>query len=421
MRSFTVLVGLAAAACGHAKAAPVTSSPVSSSPAAAPNPAHGVSRFRAWIVERAAGEGLVVDAWWEDDLDRDGALDRVAKLCRPNSSEQAWYVVETSGGDHFVAEHASWGFSSVCPDEPRASSDASLPWRTRATGSIVLAQSGKRGDLEERHLAVRDRALVTVFEVGGGAEHPHGWGGPTHVLRTEIDWERGVRFRRREPLDADGFWARDEAAAIVPVRVAGARSSTGPPTWFEVTDGRAWWRGPKDASLSLVAETRKRGIAVRIAIIDDHALPVADSADLSGRDHDVLALWWCVPETPEACTEDAPGLRSMLVAFDVDGEPVTRSAFPSSGQGTPPVRRVGGGVIELMFELPAGIRTIDFAAELRDRDGRGDDTTVATARVHHGDLASLGALVVLEGGGRWPLAGRPLGATDTIIAPQQIE
>jgi hypothetical protein len=424
MRTVVVLLTVLASACGGttSSAAPRASPADGASIDGDVDVAQAERRFRDWIVARGAAEGLTVDAWWSDDLDLDGTPDRIAKLCRAGDTDHAWYVVETAGAARHVAEHASWGHSSVCPSDEGVGEPRPLPaWGTAAQGSIALIQSGKRGDYEEKHVAVRDGALVSIFDASAGQDHPDPDDNHVvHMVYGEYDWERGVRFTLREPFDSEGFWARDEAAALVPVAPAGATWKA--PVWTEVIAGRAWWRGAEDAALSIRAERWARGITVTVELTDDRMISLAPSASADESDVDELTLRWCVPVrgNGDRCVGADAALREVRVTFDDQGGIAGRSwGFDGADDVVPPLRSPRRGVVELTLELDERevLGTIPFAAEFVDRDGGHDVSTIASARVHHGDVASLGALIMREEGSRWPVAGRRVIDGETIIAP----
>jgi hypothetical protein len=225
--------------------------------------------------------------------------------------------------------------------------------------------------------------------------------------------------------DEPGAKDREYAIVLVQPKDAPPRKSVGKVRTF-TTLGKT--QGPSDATLDVKAELVGDHVAITMAIGDDKDIPLAvataSDADLLKSDH--VEVWY------QTGKEEAQ-VRQLGIARLADGTVHARWLFPREGkaakalpksQGTktapvalPKVTSPAPGTFVL--EVPAsdlfagqpftrGERNeIRFTAAFSDTDvaGRRQETLVATSLLEWGKWESLGKLVWLANGARFPRFG----------------
>jgi hypothetical protein len=345
----------------------------------------------------ARGLSLTVDWVSEAQLDEDPAREHLARLCDPqDASSGGLYVLEQAPG-------VLWSVSSLsthgaCPSTPPGKE----PLPTSLSLSVDEYRVWASGDL-----AFREGRPVLLHSSEGGASGPSVDQGPGTYSSSE-NWDRLTFSAGTSGSDAEGNPRETgSGGAIVPVLASPKAAATLPPTFNQVTSGRKWWTGEKDASVRVAALARSTShVRLRVQVRDDVALPAAkDMSDwaLLGTDH--LEIWWArnnIADTPA---------RQLAVARTGEGGVLARWLHPEGL--TEPLPEVALDGDTLLVDLPLaslGVTApeaawqVAFTVAFSDADeaGVGQQTLVATSGLRWNAPHTFGRLVSFPGHTRYP-------------------
>ena len=266
--------------------------------------------FRQWVERWAtARHGGAVD-WWSADLDGDHEADDIAVVCLPRA------VGGWDDPGHAILIEDAHGKRLAYGDPLRDSDDGpcelpSGPPAFRRTAERTLVdEDGDNRVHSSTTFALRDGALAKLSEsnnVFRNCRYDDGTG---------TDWTRLERYASSITERAADGWQlqtdgqadcvtvseerRDEALLLVTSRPMAL------PTYQVPVRGKSLWRGPADASFSVVVmQPDTRTLAITLGRTDDKQVDAAAKSEeaLAAADH--FEVWM--------------GIRSLRVARAIDG------------------------------------------------------------------------------------------------------
>jgi len=202
--------------------------------------------------------------------------------------------------------------------------------------------------------------------------------------------------------DDDGLSAE---GAIFLVEKKGTPELEGlPPAQTYITFGKKSWTGEADASMKVGVTTSGGKIRVGLSIQDDKFVSVPDGADaraLLRGDH--VEVWFCQGGTTATCDDSLVRQFGFAVPAEASTQVKPIWLYPPKMQGAPPARITSSGkeivaeidIVAMGIKKPSGPWRMPFTVVFSDSDDpkAGQQTLVATSRLHRRDPSTFGLLV----------------------------